>query len=775
MGRSTAAHQSLALARAEAGRRWAELAGGRYWLWGDDVLPPQYYWNLVFLHARRADVGLSAEMTPYIEEAWMAGRRSVRDLVSRFGPRWSKAQVEAVAWKVAGDAVARGRLLVELGRAVLTLEAEMALLPADAPPVLPPPLPTALEVLTVGVSTVAEISTAAGVAGAAGPKATDAAHKDGEDGEDTRATIDADTLPPGKRGPFLRNLAAVEAVRAGRPLGAVACAYGYASHQHLAYLVRRAGEKGQRALVPYGTYGRPGLLPDALKAVATRLWKRPERLTVRAVADHHEMRATAGRLGVPWPGYDQVYRHIRTIAQRPDLVAARSGLAHPPRPRSSRRSYVLSIPAAALVCQVDEHAFDIVVTDADGVPLRDRVHGAVLICVKTGAILAAVLSLDPLTEGDYMRLVKQALEPKGRLTARHKCVNAWACAGKPAIIFHDRGPIFTSERARQVVVQRLRIATERAPAYCPQAKGTVEALFRWVSEKFTHRLPGTLKSSPADRGAYDSAAGAAAAGITLDLLETYFYQAIVDGYMREPDALRRGVRWELWDDAVRESGVARWVGDADDLLLLLMKARNRKNPATGRYAIHPTRGLSFDGESYVAPGLLNRLHGQEVDIYVDPRDVSVIYLFHRGVYVGEAYGARMMGRRTSMWEARRARHRARAAGAAGRRESRENLAGTLEAAHQGPAAHARAGAVLERRRQLDRQREEIHPARVLAMLEALEESNRARQPSDAAPAAQPVAPRGVAAPIPDDTLVAVRRPERRERGREGDPDGGGRG
>jgi hypothetical protein len=97
------------------------------------------------------------------------------------------------------------------------------------------------------------------------------------------------------------------------------------------------------------------------------------------------------------------------------------------------------------------------------------VHGAVLICVKTAAILGAVLSLDALPEEDYMRLIKQSLEPKDRLVALYECKHRWPCYGKPAVIFHDRGKIFTSERATQVLVDRLGITTEQAPPYAPSA------------------------------------------------------------------------------------------------------------------------------------------------------------------------------------------------------------------------------------------------------------------------------------------------------------------
>jgi len=145
-----------------------------------------------------------------------------------------------------------------------------------------------------------------------------------------------------------------------------------------------------------------------------------------------------------------------------------------------------------------------------------------------------------------------------------------------------------------------------------ESKGTVEALFTWVTRKVTHRLPGTTKATPADRGTYDSVAEAEKAGITLDVLEKWFIQAIVDAYMQEWDRERRGRRTSLWEESVQKMGVSRYLGSPDDLKLLLMKAVNRKNTATGRYAISPNRGLSFLGHRYVSPGLLDRLRGREI-------------------------------------------------------------------------------------------------------------------------------------------------------------------
>ncbi|QBD77208.1 hypothetical protein EPA93_14870 [Ktedonosporobacter rubrisoli] len=55
------------------------------------------------------------------------------------------------------------------------------------------------------------------------------------------------------------------------------------------------------------------------------------------------------------------------------------------------------------------------------------------------------------------------MERKDHLVGINGCEHSWPCFGKPAIIFHDRGKIFTSERARQVLVDRLGIITEQAP------------------------------------------------------------------------------------------------------------------------------------------------------------------------------------------------------------------------------------------------------------------------------------------------------------------------
>ena len=115
-----------------------------------------------------------------------------------------------------------------------------------------------------------------------------------------------------------------------------------------------------------------------------------------------------------------------------------------------------------------------------------------------------------------------------------------------------------------MLMDRLGIITEQAPLYCPSAKGTVEALFRWMTQRFERRLPNT------SYGIHDAEAAAQAGSMTLEELERYFYQAIVDDYQQAWDKLRRHKRCMLWEHAVAQRGVPQYLGSPDDLKLLLI-------------------------------------------------------------------------------------------------------------------------------------------------------------------------------------------------------------
>jgi len=708
------------LAKAEAARRLAYLQQGVFWIGTERRLSKRRHYNLVYLHARRKTFPAFADIAEAIASVWPWGEMAeVAEVAARLSHQFPVDLVEAAIWKVVGDSAAQGHLLLDLEQFTLSRTLPLALLPPDAPPLVPDPLPDTL-LPEPDTQPEASVSRAPSVL-VPGP------------------TFDASRLPEREREHFHRNLRAVELVLAGAQQTQVAKDAGI-PRSTLSRLVKRTKLLGPIACVPYGSYTRKTAMHPAFQECIRRLYVLPTRLSITAISEHTEMQHVATRLTketgkpVKLPSYAQVRKEVQRLSMEPELVATREGTKSVPRERESAESFALSIPAPAQLCQVDEHTMDLYVVTPDGTTVASRVHAAVLICVKTAAILGAVLALGPLKEEDYMRLVKQSLERKDHLVGISGCEHSWPCFGKPAIIFHDRGKIFTSERARQVLVDRLGIITEQAPPYAPSAKGTVESLFRWMTERFEKRLPNT------SYGVHDAETAAQAGGMTLEELERCFYQAIVDDYQQAFDDLRRQRPCVLWELAVAQSGVPQYLGSPDDLKLLLMKAVNRKTPHHG-YRVQNGNRLSFQGRWYVCPGLLSRLRGREFDLYYDRRDVGVLYIFVGGEYVGEAYCPQLMGGRVSEWEARAMRQHDEQQAKIAREQGlpvRARIQDEAGAARRRRSTEIRAS---EQARQWDRQRGDIHPALVAERLaEVQAQITQVVTLADAVPDAEPDRP-----------------------------------
>src|SRR3989475_7658735 len=228
--------------------------------------------------------------------------------------------------------------------------------------------------------------------------------------------------------------------------------------------------------------------------------------------------------------------------------------------------------------------------------------------------------------------------------------------------------------------------------------------------------------------------------VTMAAVERSFYQAIGDDYHREFDRMRERRRYVLWEQAVVASGVPQYLGSPDDLKLLLMKAVNRKTPHHG-YRVQNGNRLSFQGRWYVCPGLLSRLRGREFDLYYDRRDVSVLYIFVEGTYVGEAYCPQLMGGRVSEWEARAMRQHNEEQARIAREQGlpvRARIQDEAKASRRRRSTEIRAS---EQARQWDRQRPDIHTALVSERLASVEaEITQVVQLAEAVPDAEPDRP-----------------------------------
>src|SRR5947208_15512769 len=103
---------------------------------------------LVFLHARRKTFPAFADMAAAVHAVWPWGEvAAVCEVASRLEQTFPAHLVEAAIWKVVGDSAAQGHLLVDLEQFTLDRTLPLALLPPDAPSLVPDPLPDTLEPL----------------------------------------------------------------------------------------------------------------------------------------------------------------------------------------------------------------------------------------------------------------------------------------------------------------------------------------------------------------------------------------------------------------------------------------------------------------------------------------------------------------------------------------------------------------------------------------------------------------------------------------------------
>ena len=133
------------LAKAEAARRLARLQRGVFWIGTERTLTKRRHYNLVFLHARRKMFPAFADIAAALQEVWPWGEMAevaevAADFHISFRPIWWK-QRSGRWWETARQ---QGHLLVDLEQFTLDRTLPLALLPPDAPPLEPPPLPDTL-------------------------------------------------------------------------------------------------------------------------------------------------------------------------------------------------------------------------------------------------------------------------------------------------------------------------------------------------------------------------------------------------------------------------------------------------------------------------------------------------------------------------------------------------------------------------------------------------------------------------------------------------------
>src|SRR5260370_33571104 len=133
------------LVKAEAARRLVCLQQGTFWIGTERQLSKRRHYNLVYLHARRKTFPAFADIAEALPSVWPWGEMApVSEVVSRLSHQFPVDLVEAAIWKGVADSAAAGHLLLHLEQFTLSPTLPLALLPPDAPVLVPSPLPDTL-------------------------------------------------------------------------------------------------------------------------------------------------------------------------------------------------------------------------------------------------------------------------------------------------------------------------------------------------------------------------------------------------------------------------------------------------------------------------------------------------------------------------------------------------------------------------------------------------------------------------------------------------------
>ncbi|WP_322517157.1 transposase family protein [Rhodopseudomonas palustris] len=346
-----------------------------------------------------------------------------------------------------------------------------------------------------------------------------------------------------------------------------------------------------------------------------------------AAARHILLRADRDGLALPSLGAKEVIgKHLvsRMINKMEvyDLTVARHGKRQADfLMKAVRKGPACSMPLEE--AEVDHTRLDLIVVDKNGLVLG-RPWLTVIIDRWSRMILGLSLSFTPPSWVSVMEALRVAVQPKDGLLAKISSAAGrdvtfrfpWPCYGPMTRLFCDNGAEFRSRSMRQTE-RALNMQIVDLPRAAGWLKGRVERWFRSHNQGVIHKLPGTTKSNPRDRGTYNSEKHAV---LTLEDANWIIAKWIVDVYHTTIHSEIGETPLDRWTRGILEVGERP--APPEELLV----------PLTGLVIDRHLRspGIEFEGlrwNSNAFSGLRNRLAGNSaVTVRIDPQDLRTAYI-----------------------------------------------------------------------------------------------------------------------------------------------------
>ncbi|WP_338633192.1 hypothetical protein [Afipia carboxidovorans] len=274
--------------------------------------------------------------------------------------------------------------------------------------------------------------------------------------------------------------------------------------------------------------------------------------------------------------------------------------------------------------EVDHTRLDLIVVDEHGRVLG-RPWLTAIIDRWSRMILGFSLSFTPPSWVSVMEALRIAVQPKEpfldgvcRAIARENTFKfPWPCYGSPSRLFCDNGPEFRAASMKETE-QALDMQIVDLPRASGWLKGRIERWLRSLNQGVIHKLPGTTKSNPRDRGKYKSEKHAV---LTLEDAIWIITKWIVDIYHSREHSRTGEKPLDRWIRGVAEVG-ERPAPPNDIIVPLTGLVIDRK--------LGPS-GITFEGLRWNSNGfsaLRNRLGIGDtlVKIRIDPFDLKTAYV-----------------------------------------------------------------------------------------------------------------------------------------------------
>lgn len=357
---------------------------------------------------------------------------------------------------------------------------------------------------------------------------------------------------------------------------------------------------------------REKLLDDLLRVIYLRRTRPTQRHTYDQVVAEFRSKS------IPPPALRTVRSRIRAL-DLTSRTAAREGGKKARRHIVSRAQFPSGTRPLQTIL-VDHTPLDIQIVDnADRACVIGRPYLTLAVDAHTRMVFGYYLSLDPPSYLSVAMCLLQGVLPKDDLIRRFKLAQPWPVFGLPEAVHTDNGKDFRSKHLERFAAQ-YEITLEYRPVRTPHYGGLIERIIGTVN-RFVHALPGTTKSSVADRGDYDAEAHGT---FTIEEIEEFLARRVVEHYHVDVHRELAMSPMKAWNDALKSDTFAPIVPKDPNQFridLLPYEERTIQKDGIGLHGLHYTDGVLATWRSRSGDDAAQAKYV----VKYDPRDLSRVY------------------------------------------------------------------------------------------------------------------------------------------------------